>query len=110
MAPADDVNVLYDETHFQSSETVVRVRVLSVPESEKFPDGIKYRLHYGTVDGETIVRYDNSHGVHERHTQDGVDEAYEFPGYESVLNQFLVETPDSVNGASFHGDQTGDRE
>lgn len=64
---------------------MVRIRVLSVPESEKFEDGVKYRLHYGTTDGDTVVRYDNSHGVHERHTRDGLDKGYEFPGYEAVV-------------------------
>jgi hypothetical protein len=80
MAPEDDVRVLEDtERHFDDG-TVLRVRVLAVPESEQYPDGIKYRLHYGTATGETIVRYDNSHGVHERHTSAVLDEDYEFPG------------------------------
>ena len=67
---------------------VLRVRVLSVPESENFPDGIKYRLHYGTDAGETIIRYDNSHGQHERHTAEGLDEDYGFPGYDAVQRRF----------------------
>ncbi|AWB28734.1 toxin-antitoxin system TumE family protein [Halococcoides cellulosivorans] len=91
MAPEDDVRVVEDtERHFDDG-TVLRVRVLSVPESENFPDGIKYRLHYGTVGGETIVRYDNSHGVHERHTSDGLDDAYDFPGYDAVQDRFWTE-------------------
>lgn len=65
-----------------------RVRVLSVPESEKFSGGVKYRLHYGTDAGETVIRYDNSHGRHERHTPDGLDENYEFPGYDAVQRRF----------------------
>ncbi|UIP00427.1 DUF6516 family protein [Halobaculum sp. CBA1158] len=64
-----------------------------MPESEKFPDGVKYRLHHGTTGGETIVRYDNSHGIHERHTADGLDDGYEFPGYEAVLDRFYREIP-----------------
>ncbi|XGI84658.1 DUF6516 family protein [Halorutilales archaeon Cl-col2-1] len=27
----------------------------------------KIRLHYGTQNGETLLRYDNSHGVFEKH-------------------------------------------
>ena len=61
------------------------------PESEKFPDGITYRLHYGTATGATLVRYDNSHGVHERHTAEGLDEDYDFPGYDAVQNRFWTE-------------------
>lgn len=94
MAPTDDVDVVEDETYYPADNTVVRVRVLSVPESQKFPEGVKYRLHYGTRDDETIVRYDNSHGVHDRHTPDGLDEDYEFPGYEAVFDRFFREIPD----------------
>lgn len=84
----DDVRVLEDtERHFEDG-TVLRVRVLMVPESEKFPDGVKYRYHYGTEGGTTLVRYDNSHGVHERHTRDGLDDDYRFPGYEAVADRF----------------------
>lgn len=93
MAPTDDVVVLEDETFRPGDGTVVRIRILSVPESDKFEDGVKYRLHYGTTDGDTIVRYDNSHGVHERHTEEGLDEEYEFPGYETVLDRFYAEVP-----------------
>ncbi|MFC7076088.1 toxin-antitoxin system TumE family protein [Haloarcula halophila] len=60
-------------------------------ESEKFPDGVKYRLHYGTEGGETLLRYDNSHGVHERHTDEGLDDDYEFPGYGAVQQRFWDE-------------------
>lgn len=63
----DEVTVILDEHRETEGGTVVRVRALRVPESAKFPEGIKYRFHYGTKSGETIVRYDNSHGVHERH-------------------------------------------
>ncbi|WP_235063465.1 hypothetical protein [Candidatus Halobonum tyrrellensis] len=38
-------------------------------------------MHFGTRDGETIVRYDNSQGVHERHSIGDADpEHIEFPG------------------------------
>jgi len=90
MAP-DDVRVLEDTERRFEDGTVLRVRVLDVPVSEKFPDGVKYRLHYGTDDGETLLRYDNSHGVHERHTPDGLDEDYEFPGYGAVQKRFWDE-------------------
>jgi len=87
----DDVRVLEDTTRHFADGTVLRARVLSVPESEKYPDGVKYRLHYGTEDGTTLVRYDNSHGVHERHTRDGLDDEYEFPGYDAIQDRFWEE-------------------
>lgn len=87
MAP-DDVRVVEDTERRFEDGGVLRVRVLSVPESEKFSGGVKYRLHYGTDAGETVIRYDNSHGRHERHTPDGLDEDYEFPGYDAVQRRF----------------------
>ncbi len=78
---------------------MLRVRVLSVPESEKFPDGVKYRLHYGTEAGETLIRYDNSHGYHERHTATERDESYEFPGYGAVQRRFWNEVEQARNNA-----------
>ena len=91
MAPTDDVRVVEDTERRFVDGHVLRVRILSVPESSKFPDGVKYRLHYGTDDGETLLRYDNSHGVHERHTPEGLDEGYEFPGYEDLRDRFWDE-------------------
>ena len=91
MAPSDDVTELENIDRREDDGTVIRVVILSVPQSEKFPEGVKYRLHYGTEDDEVIVRYDNSHGVHERHTADGLDENYEFPGYEAVQDRFWRE-------------------
>ena len=91
MEPDDDVHVLEDtERHFADG-AVLRVRVLAVPTSEKFPDGVTYRLHYGTEDGTTLLRYDNSHGDHERHTSDGLDDEYEFLGHDAVQRRFWNE-------------------
>lgn len=89
--PPEDVRTLEDTDRRFADGTVLRVRLLAVPESAKFPGGVKYRYHYGTDEGETIVRYDNSHGAHERHTADGLDEAYEFPGYREMAARFWRE-------------------
>lgn len=97
MAP-EDVRTLEDTDRRFADGTVLRVRVLAVPESEKFPDGVKYRSHYGSDDGETIVRYDNSHGVHERPTADGLDEASEFPGYREMAARFWREVEQHRSG------------
>lgn len=83
-------DILIDERAVVDEEFVKRVVVLNVPRSEKYPEGIKYRMHYGTLDGVTILRYDNSHGTHERHTQDDVEEI-EFPGVESLYRRFEAE-------------------
>lgn len=105
MAP-DDVRVVADtERRFEDGD-ILRVRVLSVPESEKFPAGVKYRLHYGTDDGETVIRYDNSHACHERHTPGGLDEDYEFPGYDAVQRQFWQEVEQVRDKRSDSGEHT----
>jgi hypothetical protein len=88
---ADGVDILMDYKREESGR-VLRVRVLSVPASEKYPDGVKYRFHYGTTDGDTIVRYDNSHGYHERHVGETV-ERIEFPddGFELLYRRFMAD-------------------
>ncbi|ADJ16967.1 hypothetical protein HacjB3_18278 (plasmid) [Halalkalicoccus jeotgali B3] len=87
--------ILSESLDFPETGRIVRMNVWSVPASDAYPDGIKYRLHYGTGEGETILRYDNSHADtkgHERHTADGVDGTYEYPGdYKAVLERFRTE-------------------
>lgn len=84
------VQVVRDYTREYPDGTIENVRILRVPESEKFPEGIKDRLHYGTKDGDTLLRYDNSHGVHERHTGNDV-EYIEFDGIASLYRRFVAE-------------------
>jgi len=92
----DDVDVvkeLYRE--FEESGTVANVVVLRVPRSEKFPDGVKVRMHYGRTTGndEPILRYDNSHGEFEKHVK-GKVKRVEFDGYEEMLDDFEREVKD----------------
>ena len=95
----DEATRLIDEAiDYPKTGRIVRIQVWSVPESDAYVDGIKYRMHYGTTHGETIIRYDNSHAEtkgHERHTADGVDDDYEYPGdYRTLLEQFRTEVAD----------------
>ena len=78
-------------------DEIVRIRVLRVPRSDKFPDGIKYAFHYGHKDGDApILRYDNHHGDHERHS-DSETATIDFPGVEALLHRFINELPDHVS-------------
>ncbi|MFB6179784.1 MAG: DUF6516 family protein [Halorientalis sp.] len=64
----DDVTVLVDDTEAYDDGTVARIRVLAVPESDRFADGVKYAFHYGAAGVEyPIIRLDNHHGPHELH-------------------------------------------
>ena len=70
-----DVEVVRDRRRDFGDE-VVRIRVIRVPESETFPEGIKYAFHYGRKDGDDpLLRYDNHHGVHERHSGSELEES-----------------------------------
>lgn len=92
----DDVEVVRDRRRDFGDE-VERIRVLRVPESETYPEGIKYAFHYGRKDGDDpILRYDNHHGAHEHHEGDDV-EPVDFPGYEALLRRFVDELPDRVS-------------
>lgn len=64
-------------------------KVWTVPIDEKNPDGIRYRLVYIPA-GRKIpaVLYDNHHPKgHHKHI-DGQEIAYEFSGFESLLEDF----------------------
>ena len=84
------VEVLNYETtdgRYVESVTVIRTG------SEAYPSGWKYSLHFGTLNGETLLRYDNAHERtkgHERHTENGV-ETIEFPGMEQLYDRFRSE-------------------
>ena len=72
--------------------TVEHVRARRT-DDPKYPSGWDYALHFGTLDGETLLRYDNAHERtkgHERHTLEGVEEI-EFPGMFDLLDRFQRE-------------------
>jgi hypothetical protein len=89
----DDVVVLEDETAAYDDGTVAKARVLSVPESERFPEGLKYAFHYGEAGGdEPIVRFDNYHGPHELHIGGGTFE-FEFRGLQPLYRAWRAALP-----------------
>jgi hypothetical protein len=92
----DDVKVVRDRRR-DFGDRLVRIRVLRVPESETYPEGIKYAYHYGEKDADVpILRYDNHHGTHERHVGTSVA-PIEFPGHEKLLRRFISELPDDLS-------------
>jgi hypothetical protein len=67
-----------------------------VPESEDFPEGLKYSFQYMDADGETLLRYDNSPyhrdvGRHHRHTPDGDVTKLAFTGLADLVDDFQTE-------------------
>jgi len=72
------------------------VKAWAVPQSDRYPDGVKYGFQYGTFDGDTIFRYDNfpdhpDAPHHHKHTKDGDVEAVAFEGVEALYTQFKNE-------------------
>ncbi len=67
--------------------THVRIRKTDDP---KYPCGWDYALHFGTVEGTTLIRYDNAHERtkgHERHARNET-EHIEFPGMFTLVERF----------------------
>lgn len=83
------VVVDYETVHGRYVESVTVVET----DSSAYPSGWKYSLHYGSLDGETLLRYDNAHERsrgHDRHTPDGV-QTIAFPGMAPLYDQFEAE-------------------
>ena len=67
----------------------------SVPESEAFPEGLKYSFQYLGPDDAEILRYDNAHdapgiGRHHRHYR-GEAEGIDFESLRAHVQRFLTE-------------------
>jgi hypothetical protein len=90
---SDDVAVLEDQIEAYADGTVARVRVLSVPASERFEEGVKYAYHYGEAGvDEPIIRFDNHHGPHELHLgEDTFD--IDFPGLAQLYRAWRAALP-----------------
>ncbi|MEA3469509.1 MAG: DUF6516 family protein [Thermodesulfobacteriota bacterium] len=56
--------------------------------SKERPHGLKYRLYYGTADGECLVRYDNETGKGDHRHLAGREEVYIFRDIESLVADF----------------------
>lgn len=54
------MTVLEDRRRAYDDRTIPRVRILAVPESDTYPEGLKYSFHYApTGAAHPIVRFDN---------------------------------------------------
>ncbi len=90
---SDDVTVLEDDIQAYSDGTVARVRVLSVPESARFEEGLKYAFHYGEVGADDpIIRFDNHHGPHELHLGEETF-TIDFPGLADIHRAWRAALP-----------------
>ena len=51
--------VLDVKERFPTNGTLADVTAWRVPQSERYPEGVRYSMQYGSTDGKTIIRYDN---------------------------------------------------
>lgn len=77
-------------------ETFAEIRAWTVPASDRYPEGVKYSMQYGTNDGKTIVRYDNfpdhpDAARHHKHLPNGDVEDVDFTGLEALYDRFKQE-------------------
>ena len=81
----------------------VEITAWRVPESDRYPEGIKYSMQYGTTEGETLIRYDNfpdhpDAAHHHKHTVDGDVIDIEFESLRRLYDRFKREVNE-------HGDE-----
>jgi hypothetical protein len=110
MEPTADGLDGYTDARVYEDGTVVRVSIRRT-DSETYPSGWRYTLHYGalaagsqTLEDGTIRRYDNSHEDtkgHELHVApDPEPKQIEFPGIEELYERFWDEIPKPRFGPS----------
>lgn len=87
---------LIKEDDVKSDRSRYEMVAWSVPRSDDFPDGIKYRFQYMTADGDTLLWFDNAPhhitvGRHHRHTSAGDVESLDYTSLTDLADQFLTE-------------------
>ena len=91
----DDASKVLDVTK-DFGDRYAEVLAWWVPESERYPEGLKYSMQYGNVAGETIVRCDNfpdhpDAAHHHKHTADGSVTDVPFEGLRALFERFKNE-------------------
>lgn len=84
--------LLINAKHYPDEDTVIEIVLwqLLEPTPER-PHGYKYRLHYGTLDGLCIVRYDNARGKGDHRHMRGKVEIYTFVSIPKLLFDFRTD-------------------
>jgi hypothetical protein len=98
MAEDESATLIFRERK-NFGERYAEVRAWDVPESDHYPDGVKYSLQYGTLDGETLIRYNNfpdhpGAAAHHKHTRVGSVEDINYDGIRDLYQQFKKEVND----------------
>lgn len=92
---SDDVTELENRRRAYDDGTLAKIRILAVPESDTYPDGLKYSFHYGVIGAaDPIIRFDNHHGPHELHLGARTYE-FEYPGLTVIKACWVAALPAS---------------
>lgn len=88
-------SVIYEDSDTFEDGTRYQMIATTVPISEDYPEGIKYRFQYMAEDGRTLLRWDNfpDHpgvGRHHCHTPDDVYDI-EYTGLDDLVRRFYDE-------------------
>jgi hypothetical protein len=96
----DDGATRIFHTRRNFGDTYAEASAWTVPESDRYPDGVKYSLQYGSLEpAETIIRYDNfpdHKGAprHHKHTESGEVVGVDYDGIRKLYQQFRQEVRD----------------
>ncbi len=71
--------------------TLIEAVVWKVPKDKERPHGLKYRLHFGKLDGACITRYDNEKGKGNHRHIDNKEEPYKFISLDKLLADFRAD-------------------
>ena len=71
--------------------TLVEAVVWKVPKDKERPHGLKYRLHFGKLDGTCITRYDNEKGKGNHRHVGNKEESYKFISLDKLLADFRAD-------------------
>lgn len=98
MTGDDETEQVVDVTR-DFGDRYAEISAVRVPESDRYPEGIKYSMQYGNVAGETLLRYDNfpdhpEAAHHHKHLADGTVADVEFEGLQALFRQFKSEVID----------------
>jgi len=85
--------VVYEDSATLDDGSRYEMVATAVPESEDYPEGIKYRFQYMDDDGRTLLRFDNFPGHpgvarHHYHTTDGVHDDIEYTSLADHVRTF----------------------
>ncbi len=91
----DDATQVIDVTR-DFGDRYAEVTAYRVPASDRYPEGLKYSMQYGTAAGETILRYDNfpdhpGAAHHHKHRADGTVVDVDFEGLRPLFARFKSE-------------------